>query len=75
MPATDSGHFELTAAEREFLPLLARGLHNAEIVAALGLADDALKKRLQRFYDKTSLDRFSAIGWAKDHAGCCIAEA
>jgi DNA-binding CsgD family transcriptional regulator len=72
MPHEHLGHFTLTLSERELLPLIAMGEHNTAISANLGITDEALKKRLQRFYDKTGSDRFSAIAWAKDHASCCV---
>jgi DNA-binding NarL/FixJ family response regulator len=74
MPQEGGNHFPLTPAERRFLPLLGKGKSNADICGEIGLEAEALRKELQRFYNKTGMTRGEAIGWAKDHDACCIAK-
>ena len=66
-PATD-GEDDLTAREVEVLTLIARGLSNAEIAAALVVSGATVKTHINRIFAKTgSADRTGAIRYARTH--------
>lgn len=58
----------LTRREAEILTLMARGMTNAEIAAALFLSGNTVKTHINRVFAKTgSRDRVAAIRYARDH--------
>ena len=58
----------LSPREREILPLLCRGLSNAQIGWALGISEKTVRNHLSHLYDKLDLhSRAAAIAYA--HAG------
>ncbi|WP_262698699.1 MULTISPECIES: response regulator transcription factor [Streptomyces] len=58
----------LTRREAEILTLMARGMTNAEIAAALFLSGNTVKTHINRVFTKTaSRDRVAAIRYARDH--------
>ncbi|OPF81849.1 DNA-binding response regulator [Streptomyces antioxidans] len=58
----------LTRREAEILALMARGMTNAEIAAALFLSGNTVKTHINRVFTKTgSRDRVAAIRYAHDH--------
>ena len=64
VPAPD----ELTPREVEILGMIARGLTNPEIAAALYLSNHTIKTHISRIFAKTgSRDRAAAIGYANRH--------
>ena len=64
VPAPD----ELTPREVEILGMIARGLTNPEIAAALHLSNHTIKTHISRIFAKTgSRDRAAAIGYANRH--------
>jgi len=64
-PAPEPGPDALTARELEILALIARGLTNQEIAAALYLSSHTVKTHVNRIFAKTgSRDRAAAIGYA-----------
>lgn len=57
----------LTARQQELLGLLARGLPNAGIAAAMGLAPSTVKTMLERLYRATgTANRVELVAWACD---------
>jgi DNA-binding NarL/FixJ family response regulator len=59
---------DLTARELEVLRLIARGLTNDEIAAALVIGEGTVKTHVGRIFDKLDLrDRAAAIIFAYDH--------
>jgi DNA-binding NarL/FixJ family response regulator len=63
-PAPDG----LTQREVEILALIARGMTNPEIAAALFLSNHTIKTHISRIFAKTgSRDRAAAIGYAHRH--------
>jgi DNA-binding NarL/FixJ family response regulator len=63
-PAPD----DLTPREVEILRMIARGLTNPEIAAALYLSNHTIKTHIGRIFAKTgSRDRAAAIGYANRH--------
>jgi DNA-binding NarL/FixJ family response regulator len=64
VPAPD----DLTPREVEILGMIARGLTNPEIAAALYLSNHTIKTHIGRIFAKTgSRDRAAAIGYANRH--------
>ncbi|MFI5258262.1 MAG: response regulator [Candidatus Limnocylindrales bacterium] len=62
------GANDLTAREREILPLLAEGQTNKEIAAALFLSDKTIKNYVSSILDKLSLDRRAQVaGFVAQH--------
>jgi DNA-binding NarL/FixJ family response regulator len=58
----------LTQREAEILGLIARGMTNPEIAAALFLSNHTIKTHISRIFAKTgSRDRAAAIGYAHRH--------
>jgi len=58
----------LTLREAEILGLIARGMTNPEIAAALFLSNHTIKTHISRIFAKTgSRDRAAAIGYAHRH--------
>jgi DNA-binding NarL/FixJ family response regulator len=58
----------LTQREVEILALIARGMTNPEIAAALFLSNHTIKTHISRIFAKTgSRDRAAAIGYAHRH--------
>ncbi|MBD3004993.1 MULTISPECIES: response regulator transcription factor [unclassified Streptomyces] len=58
----------LTRREAEILTLMARGMTNAEIAAALFLSGNTVKTHINRVFAKTgSRDRVAATRYARDH--------
>ncbi|MFE2180513.1 response regulator [Streptomyces sp. NPDC059455] len=58
----------LTRREAEILTLMARGMTNAEIAAALFLSGNTVKTHINRVFTKTgSRDRVAATRYARDH--------
>ncbi|WP_413811300.1 response regulator [Streptomyces sp. OE57] len=58
----------LTPREAEILTLMARGMTNAEIAAALFLSGNTVKTHINRVFTKTgSRDRVAAARYARDH--------
>jgi DNA-binding NarL/FixJ family response regulator len=58
----------LTQREAEILALIARGMTNPEIAAALFLSNHTIKTHISRIFAKTgSRDRAAAIGYAHRH--------
>lgn len=54
----------LSAREEEVLDLLARGLPNAEIAAALSVSENTVRFHLKNIYDKLSVtNRTEAVAW------------
>jgi DNA-binding NarL/FixJ family response regulator len=59
---------DLTPREVEILGMIARGLTNPEIAAALYLSSHTIKTHISRIFAKTgSRDRAAAIGYAHRH--------
>ncbi|HYK70574.1 MAG TPA: response regulator transcription factor [Streptosporangiaceae bacterium] len=59
---------DLTPREVEILGMIARGLTNPEIAAALYLSNHTIKTHISRIFAKTgSRDRAAAIGYASRH--------
>lgn len=59
---------ELTAREAEIVRMIADGLRNKEIAAALGISDGTVKVHLHRIYEKLGVDgRVELIFWAQTH--------
>jgi DNA-binding NarL/FixJ family response regulator len=59
---------DLTPREVEILAMIARGLTNPEIAAALYLSNHTIKTHISRIFAKTgSRDRAAAIGYANRH--------
>ena len=59
---------DLTPREVEILGMIARGLTNPEIAAALYLSNHTIKTHISRIFAKTgSRDRAAAIGYANRH--------
>ena len=67
-PATAPPPDGLTQREVEILALIARGMTNPEIAAALFLSNHTIKTHISRIFAKTgSRDRAAAIGYAHRH--------
>ena len=65
--AADCPH-DLTPREAEVLKLIAGGLSNAEIAAALFVSDATVKTHINRIFYKTgSRDRAQAVRYAYEH--------
>ena len=57
----------LTSREWQVLDLLAQGLDNPGIAAALDLAEQTVKNRISRIYGKLGLkSRAEAVVWARE---------
>ena len=52
---------ELTKREREVAELAAKGLHNPEIAAALGISENTVKHHLKIAFQKMNIDRRSKL--------------
>jgi two-component system NarL family response regulator len=64
----ESGGEDLSAREREVLRLIAQGLSNKEIGAALSLSPHTIKSHLRSILDKLQLrNRAEAAAWAAHH--------
>ena len=64
----ESGNESLTDRERTVLQLVARGLSNKEIAAALALSPHTIKAHLRSILDKLDLrSRTEAAAWAARH--------
>ncbi|MGH9169702.1 MAG: response regulator transcription factor [Acidimicrobiales bacterium] len=58
----------LTKREAQILTMMAGGMGNPEIAAALFLSPHTVKSHVNRIFAKTgSLDRATAVGYASDH--------
>jgi two-component system NarL family response regulator len=67
-PRAASEHAALTEREREILHLVARGMSNKEIGAALNLSPHTVKAHLRAILDKLHLrSRAEAAAWAAAH--------
>ena len=67
-PAAATPPDGLTQREVEILALIARGMTNPEIAAALFLSNHTIKTHISRIFAKTgSRDRAAAIGYAHRH--------
>ena len=67
-PAPVTTPDDLTPREVEILGMIARGLTNPEIAAALYLSSHTIKTHISRIFAKTgSRDRAAAIGYANRH--------
>jgi DNA-binding NarL/FixJ family response regulator len=59
---------DLTKREAEILVMIARGMANPEIAAALYLSPHTVKSHIHRIFAKTnSCDRATAVRYARDH--------
>jgi DNA-binding NarL/FixJ family response regulator len=73
MPS-EGGHVpNLSREMRLTLRCVADGLDNHDVADELGISYEAAKKRVSRFSEEHSLDRYSVVSWAKDHLACCLA--
>jgi len=59
--------------DTEVLRPAARGLSNREIADEVGISEDAVTKRVQRFCEKHDFNRRTVAHWADRHAACCLA--
>ncbi len=69
-PPAESGGEDLTDRERDVLGLIAQGLTNKEIAAALAVSPHTVKAHLRSILDKLHLrSRAEAAAWAARHGG------
>lgn len=66
------GHVHLTPAEREVMPLLARGMSDEEMAREVGISILAVRSRLHDLYDKAGVSGRKAVVFAREHLACCI---
>lgn len=71
MDERPGGQVHLTPAEREVMPLLARGMSDEDMAREVGISIFAVRSRLQGLYAKARVSSRRAVAFAGEHLACC----